>query len=45
MYKSRLEPLETAYMFNEFHSPKLTAADFDYKPSVMLIGQYSTGKV
>ncbi|XP_067942390.1 EH domain-containing protein 3-like [Watersipora subatra] len=44
MYKTSLEPLEDAYHFHEFHSPRLTAADFDYKPSVMLIGQYSTGK-
>ena len=45
MYSGSLEPLEAAYNFHEFHSPRLSNADFDYKPSVMLIGQYSTGKV
>lgn len=45
LYKSHLKPLETSYLFHQFHSPKLSDADFSSKPSVMLIGQYSTGKV
>jgi len=44
-YVSSLEPLESRYLFHQFHSPRLRDPDFDYKPSVMLIGQYSTGKV
>lgn len=44
MYKSKLLPLEKEYKFGEFHSPYLNTGDFDAKPMVLLIGQYSTGK-
>ncbi|KAJ8971964.1 hypothetical protein NQ314_000446 [Rhamnusium bicolor] len=37
-------PLEQHYLFNEFHSPPLNDADFDAKPLILLVGQYSTGK-
>jgi len=43
-YKSKILPLETAYKFEDFHSQSLTDTDFDAKPMVLLIGQYSTGK-
>ena len=44
MYKSKLLPLEETYKFGEFHSPFLNDGDFDAKPMVLLVGQYSTGK-
>ncbi len=44
LYKSKLQPLEEHYKFHDFHSPALDDADFDAKPMVLLIGQYSTGK-
>lgn len=44
VYRNKLLPLEEKYLFHEFHSPKLTDQDFDAKPLIMLIGQYSTGK-
>ena len=44
IYKRKLLPLENRYLFHEFHSPPLQEADFDSKPLVLLIGQYSTGK-
>lgn len=44
VYKKKLLPLEKACMFGEFHSPYLQDGDFDAKPMVLLIGQYSTGK-
>ncbi|XP_003416106.1 EH domain-containing protein 3 [Loxodonta africana] len=44
LYKSKLLPLEEHYRFHEFHSPALEDADFDNKPMVLLVGQYSTGK-
>lgn len=44
LYKQKLLPLETAYKFHDFHSPALDEPDFDAKPMVLLIGQYSTGK-
>ncbi|TQD78626.1 hypothetical protein C1H46_035864 [Malus baccata] len=44
LYNEKLKPLELAYRFNDFASPSLTNSDFDAKPMVMLLGQYSTGK-
>jgi GTPase SAR1 family protein len=44
IYKSKILPLEEHYLFHEFHSPQLEDADFDAKPMVLLVGQYSTGK-
>ncbi|THU67486.1 hypothetical protein C4D60_Mb05t25130 [Musa balbisiana] len=44
LYSQKLELLEITYRFNEFASPLLTNSDFDAKPMVMLLGQYSTGK-
>ncbi|XP_060519036.1 EH domain-containing protein 1-like isoform X2 [Cylas formicarius] len=44
IYKNKLLPLEQHYLFNEFHSPPLNDADFDSKPLILLVGQYSTGK-
>ncbi|EPS68571.1 hypothetical protein M569_06192, partial [Genlisea aurea] len=44
LYVQKLKPLETTYLFNDFVSPLLTNSDFDAKPMVMLLGQYSTGK-
>uniref|UniRef100_A0A452IJX4 Uncharacterized protein n=1 Tax=Gopherus agassizii TaxID=38772 RepID=A0A452IJX4_9SAUR len=44
LYARRLQPLEDYYRFQDFHSPTLEEADFDNKPMVLLVGQYSTGK-
>ncbi|CAI9088337.1 OLC1v1022642C1 [Oldenlandia corymbosa var. corymbosa] len=44
LYVQKLKPLEATYHFNDFVSPLLTNSDFDAKPMVMLLGQYSTGK-
>ncbi|KAL5988046.1 EH domain-containing protein 1 [Asimina triloba] len=44
LYIEKLKPLEATYRFNDFVSPLLTNSDFDSKPMVMLLGQYSTGK-
>ncbi|XP_008449138.2 EH domain-containing protein 1 [Cucumis melo] len=44
LYIHKLKPLEVSYRFNDFVSPLLTNSDFDAKPMVMLLGQYSTGK-
>ncbi|XP_059838744.1 EH domain-containing protein 3 isoform X2 [Hypanus sabinus] len=44
LYKTKLLPLEQHYRFHEFHSPSLEDADFDNKPMLLLVGQYSTGK-
>ncbi|XP_046388347.1 EH domain-containing protein 3-like isoform X1 [Ischnura elegans] len=44
MYKTKLKPLEEHYQFHDFHSTRLDDADFDAKPMILLMGQYSTGK-
>ncbi|KAK7387117.1 hypothetical protein VNO78_27641 [Psophocarpus tetragonolobus] len=44
LYLQKLKPLEVAYRYNDFVSPLLTNSDFDAKPMVLLLGQYSTGK-
>jgi polynucleotide 5'-kinase involved in rRNA processing len=44
IYKNKLQPLEEAYRFHEFHSPSLEDSDFSSKPMVLLVGQYSVGK-
>ncbi|XP_044536419.1 EH domain-containing protein 1 isoform X1 [Gracilinanus agilis] len=44
LYAQKLLPLEEYYRFHDFHSPALEDADFDNKPMVLLVGQYSTGK-
>ncbi|CAM9541226.1 unnamed protein product, partial [Choristocarpus tenellus] len=37
-------PLEESSKFSHFHSPPLNPADFDAKPMVLIVGQYSVGK-
>ena len=44
LYKKKLLPLESQYRFHDFHSPPLNDSDFEAKPLVLLLGQYSTGK-
>jgi len=44
LYRGKIRPVEEAYKFGEFYSPLMTDSDFDAKPMVLLIGQYSVGK-
>ncbi|XP_045620501.1 EH domain-containing protein 3 isoform X1 [Procambarus clarkii] len=44
VYKTKVFPLESNYQFHDFHSPALDDPDFDAKPMILLVGQYSTGK-
>lgn len=44
IYKAKVQPLEASYQFHDFHSPALDDPDFDAKPMILLVGQYSTGK-
>ncbi|XP_053133258.1 EH domain-containing protein 1 [Hemicordylus capensis] len=44
LYAGKLLPLEEQYRFHDFHSPALEPADWESKPMVLLVGQYSTGK-
>eukprot|EP00522_Entomoneis_paludosa_P009128 CAMPEP_0172458696 /NCGR_PEP_ID=MMETSP1065-20121228/28819_1 /TAXON_ID=265537 /ORGANISM="Amphiprora paludosa, Strain CCMP125" /LENGTH=576 /DNA_ID=CAMNT_0013213077 /DNA_START=39 /DNA_END=1769 /DNA_ORIENTATION=+ len=45
VYKASVEPVEKRYRYDYFfESPFLTDVEFDSKPMVLLIGQYSVGK-
>lgn len=44
LYKTKILPLEQMYRYDLFFSPYMTDAEFDSKPQVMLVGQYSVGK-
>ncbi|CAO4380061.1 unnamed protein product [Caenorhabditis nigoni] len=44
IYKQKLLPLEEYHKYHDFHSPALDDPDFDAKPMILLVGQYSTGK-
>ena len=44
MYRKKIRPLEMQSKYSHFHSPPLGPADFDSKPMVLLLGQYSVGK-
>lgn len=44
LYRNNILPLEEHYSFHSFHSPQLDDSDFDAKPMILLVGQYSTGK-
>ncbi len=37
-------PIEEASKFSYFQSPSLNPADFEAKPMVLVVGQYSVGK-
>ena len=44
LYRTKIRPIEEMYRFGDFYSPLLTDGDFDAKPMVLLMGQYSVGK-
>eukprot|EP01088_Endostelium_zonatum_P005402 TRINITY_DN1701_c0_g1_i1.p1 TRINITY_DN1701_c0_g1~~TRINITY_DN1701_c0_g1_i1.p1 ORF type:complete len:526 (-),score=129.83 TRINITY_DN1701_c0_g1_i1:34-1611(-) len=44
LYRTKIKPVEEKFKFEDFHSPMLKDSDFDAKPMVLLVGQYSTGK-
>jgi hypothetical protein len=39
----QVRPLEEQFKFGSFFTPLLHESDFEAKPSVLLLGQYSTG--
>jgi hypothetical protein len=44
LYHQSLFPIETSHFFSSFHLSPLLDAEIESKPTVLLIGQYSTGK-
>jgi GTPase SAR1 family protein len=44
VYREKVRHLEEQYLTHVFHQPLLNDRDWDAKPMVLLVGQYSTGK-
>lgn len=44
LYSDIVLPLEEKSFFGHFHSPPVTAHEFEARPQVLFVGQYSTGK-
>merc|ERR1740124_1750944 len=44
LYRKKILPLELSSKYGHFHSPPLSPSDFEAKPMVLLLGQYSVGK-
>jgi hypothetical protein len=44
LYANHLLPIEKTYLFSKFHLPEILDAELGAKPTVLLVGQYSTGK-
>ena len=44
LYRKKIRPLELSSKYGHFHSPPLSPSDFDSRPMVLLLGQYSVGK-
>lgn len=44
IYKAKVRPLEKSYHFSEFYASEMNDGDFDARPMVLLVGQYSVGK-
>ena len=44
LYRKKVLPLELSSRYAQFHSAPLNPADFEAKPMVLLLGQYSVGK-
>lgn len=44
VFQDKMLDIEKRYTYDEFFSPLLKSSDFEAKPMVLLIGQYSVGK-
>jgi hypothetical protein len=44
LYRRKILPLEVATKYSHFGSPPLGPSDFESKPMVVIVGQYSVGK-
>jgi hypothetical protein len=45
LYEKKLLPIEKKFLFHKFHASELLPSELNAKPQVLLLGQYSTGKV
>mmetsp|Transcript_20333 Transcript_20333/g.36973 ORF Transcript_20333/g.36973 Transcript_20333/m.36973 type:complete len:453 (+) Transcript_20333:61-1419(+) len=44
LYSTAVAPLEKKSFYKHFHAPPITEEEFEARPQVLLVGQYSTGK-
>ena len=44
LYHSKLSPIESTFLFPSFHYAPISDSEIESKPTVLLVGQYSTGK-
>ena len=44
LYSKTLLPIERKYFFHDFHHREMLPAELSSKPTILLLGQYSTGK-
>ena len=44
LYKTKLLPIEKHYLFHKFNHSIMSDSEFNAKSTILLIGQYSTGK-
>ncbi|RYG68936.1 hypothetical protein EON64_04005 [archaeon] len=44
IYREKLLPVEKQYLFHKFNQPEILDSELSAKATVLLIGQYSTGK-
>lgn len=44
LYREKLLPIEQKNLFNKFNGAEILDAELSAKPTILLIGQYSTGK-
>ena len=44
LYAKKILEVERRYKFEEFHGETLRRSDFEAKPMIMLLGQYSVRK-
>ena len=44
LYYNRLLPIEKQIQFNKFNNSEILESEMNSKPTILLIGQYSTGK-
>lgn len=45
VYYNTVLPIEKEYLYHKFYSSEILESEMDSKPTILLVGQYSTGKL
>ena len=43
VYYNTVLPIEKEYLYHKFYSSEILESEMDSKPTILLVGQYSTG--